>query len=116
MDFEHFCNRFNVILNEQQAQAVRCVSGPSLILAVPGSGKTTAIVARVGYMMYCCNISSSNILTLTYTRAAAKEMLTRFCDKFEFSQKKMNRQGLKAPAFSTIHSLCYAFIRDVAKR
>lgn len=116
MDFEHFCNRFNVILNEQQAQAVRCVSGPSLILAVPGSGKTTAIVARVGYMMYCCNVSSSNILTLTYTRAAAREMLTRFCDKFEFSQKKMNRQGLKAPAFSTIHSLCYAFIRDVAKR
>ncbi len=65
-------------LNEQQMEAVRTVEGPVLLLAVPGSGKTTVLVNRLGYMIYCKGIAPENILTLTYTVAATRDMANRF--------------------------------------
>ena len=53
------------------------VDGPVLLLAVPGSGKTTVLVNRLGYMLYCKEIDPSNILTLTYTVAATRDMSER---------------------------------------
>lgn len=58
------------VAKAQQREAVQAVNGPVLLLAVPGSGKTTVLVARLGYMIYCHKINPSNILTLTYTVAA----------------------------------------------
>lgn len=44
--------------------------------------KTTVLVTRLGYMVYCCDIDPSSILTITYTVAATKEMKQRFADMF----------------------------------
>ncbi len=76
--FEKYISR----LNSQQQEAVQTVEGPVLLLAVPGSGKTTVLVNRLGYMIYCKNIAPENILTLTYTVAATKDMSERFISIF----------------------------------
>ena len=56
--------------------------GAVLLLAVPGSGKTTVLVDRLGYMILEKKISSNNILALTYNRKACAEMNARFEEKF----------------------------------
>ena len=54
-------------LNDQQRAAVEAVNGPVLLLAVPGSGKTTVLITRLGYMTEVCGIAPEAILTMTYT-------------------------------------------------
>ena len=61
-------------LNDQQRAAVEAVNGPVLLLAVPGSGKTTVLITRLGYMTEVCGIAPEAILTMTYTVAATQEM------------------------------------------
>ena len=71
-----------IVLNPQQAEAVKTVKGPVLLLAVPGSGKTTVLVLRLGYMIRRCGIAPENILTVTYTVAATRDMARRFAGFF----------------------------------
>lgn len=82
MDYKEFQQQFNINLNAQQEAAIQTVNGPILLLAVPGSGKTTVLVARLGYMLYCCGIHACKILTMTYTKAATKDMQSRFSSVF----------------------------------
>ena len=82
MTWQEFEQRFSIQLNEQQKQAVQTVEGPVLLLAVPGSGKTTVLVTRLGYMIHCKGIDPKRILTVTYTVAATKDMTARFAAKF----------------------------------
>ncbi len=63
-------------LNEKQIEIVKKADGPSLVLAGAGSGKTRVLVYRVCYLIEI-GVSPSNILLLTFTNKAAKEMLTR---------------------------------------
>ena len=104
MNYDAFRQKYNIALNPQQERAVRKVNGPALLLAVPGSGKTTVIVARVGYMMFCAGIRPENILTLTFSRAAASEMKQRFFAVF-------GADVAEQPRFGTIHSFCLSVIR-----
>jgi DNA helicase-2/ATP-dependent DNA helicase PcrA len=78
-----------------------------LLLAVPGSGKTTVLVARLGYMIYGLGIKPSRILTLTYTVAATNDMKERFC-KFFGSELESSVE------FRTINSICAGIIRYCA--
>ena len=55
---KEYMSRFNA----QQRKAVRQVDGSVLLLAVPGSGKTTVLVTRLGYMALCCEIKPEEIL------------------------------------------------------
>ena len=82
MTFGEFINKYNIQLNEQQLAAVKSVEKPTLILAVPGSGKTRVLITRLGYMIYCLGIEPESILTLTYTVPATMEMKTRFAEMF----------------------------------
>ena len=82
MTWQEFEQRFSIQLNEQQKQAVQTVEGPVLLLAVPGSGKTTVLVTRLGYMIHCKGIDPRRILTVTYTVAATKDMAARVAAKF----------------------------------
>ena len=66
MTFEQYIEKFNLTLDPQQAEAVKG-GNLCLLLAVPGSGKTTALVARLGYMIYVKGIRPEHILTVTYT-------------------------------------------------
>ena len=77
-----FTSRFPIQLNQQQESAVQSVEGPVLLLAVPGSGKTTVLVTRLGYMIFCKGIAPERILTVTYTVAATKDMAERFACRF----------------------------------
>lgn len=109
MDFQGFCKQFNIAqLNPQQESAVKKVNGATLLLATPGSGKTTVIVARTGYMIYVAGVSAQHILNLTYTKAAAKEMEERFIQKFHTSPEN-------TPKFSTINSFCMSVINICAR-
>lgn len=109
MDFQGFCRQFNIAqLNPQQESAVKKVNGATLLLATPGSGKTTVIVARTGYMIYVAGIPAQHILNLTYTKAAAKEMEERFIQKFHASPTN-------TPKFSTINSFCVSVINTCAR-
>ena len=82
MTWAEFTSRFPIQLNQQQESAVQSVEGPVLLLAVPGSGKTTVLVTRLGYMIFCKGIAPERILTVTYTVAATKDMAERFACRF----------------------------------
>ena len=82
MTYEQFKERYNITLNKQQEEAVCTVDGPVLLLAVPGSGKTTVLVSRLGYMIYGKGIRPQQILTVTYTVAATRDMKERFISMF----------------------------------
>ena len=82
MSYETFQKQFHIQLNPQQEAAVRATEGPVLLLAVPGSGKTTVLVTRLGYMVLEQNIDPRSILTMTYTVAATADMRRRFASLF----------------------------------
>ena len=75
------------------------VEGANLLLAVPGSGKTTVLINRIGHMVINKGIQPESILAITYTRNAAEEMRQRFSDRF--GKELGNRID-----FRTINSLC----------
>lgn len=102
MTLDDFKEHFHIQVNEQQEIAMCRIDGPTLLLAVPGSGKTTVIVSRTGYMLYCGDVRAENILNLTFSVAAAHNMEQRFYDIFGDKFK---------PTFSTIHSFCLKVIR-----
>jgi DNA helicase-2/ATP-dependent DNA helicase PcrA len=52
MTFTQFLDTYNISLNEEQKEAAQTINGPCLLLAVPGSGKTTVLVTRLGYMIH----------------------------------------------------------------
>ena len=82
MSFTSFKKRYKIELNRQQEEAVQAVNGAVLLLAVPGSGKTTVLIDRLGYMIFDCGVDPKNILTITYTDAATKDMKQRFIARF----------------------------------
>lgn len=82
MTYENFQKQYGLMLNEAQERAVRTVDGHVLLLAVPGSGKTTTLVARLGYMVCGCTIAPESVLTMTYTVAATQDMRQRFALRF----------------------------------
>lgn len=100
MNYNEYLHKYQVVLNDQQNTAVQSVNGQTLLLAVPGSGKTTVIVARIGYMIFCNNISPDSLLTLTYSVASAKDMKARFAAKF-------GEETCGSLEFRTIHSFCH---------
>ena len=60
--------------NEAQSEAIEHVDGPMMVLAGPGSGKTTVITHRVMGLIQKAGISPANILVVTFTKAAASNM------------------------------------------
>lgn len=109
MDWNEFVNTFPIQLNQQQQEAVQSTEGAVLLLAVPGSGKTTVLVTRLGYMIYCRNIHPESILTVTYTVAATKDMSKRFADRFgEEMAEKLE--------FRTINGICAKIIQYYGRK
>ena len=107
MKIDKFVNKYNLNLNEQQKEAVENINGKILLLAVPGSGKTTVIVSRIGYMIYCKNILPENILTLTYSVSATKDMKRKYSSIFGENNKLQ---------FRTINSFCVSVIREFERQ
>ena len=104
MTWTEFTSRFPIQLNQQQESAVQSVEGPVLLLAVPGSGKTTVLVTRLGYMIFCKGIAPERILTVTYTVAATKDMAARFAHCF-------GAEMAERLEFRTINGICARVIQ-----
>ena len=100
-----FLWKYTENFSEQQLEAIQTIEGPTLLLAVPGSGKTTVLVHRLGYMVFCEGISPSKILTLTYTVAATRDMEERFLSVFGKEYDKMLE-------FRTINGICAKIIQE----
>ena len=65
MEFTQWKQAAGLRLDPQQDAAVQAADGPVLLLAVPGSGKTTVLVARLGYLRYVRGVPPERILTMT---------------------------------------------------
>lgn len=93
-------------LNEEQLQAVTHGEGPLLIIAGAGTGKTTVISKRIEHLILDKNISPSNILSLTFTEKAAKEMETRVDEILPY--------GYTTMWIETFHAFCDRILRAEA--
>lgn len=89
--------------NREQEEAITHKGGPLMVLAGPGSGKTLVITYRVKWLIENAGVYPSNILVITFTRAAAEEMKKRF---FMFDGME------NAPVtFGTFHSIFFMILR-----
>lgn len=89
-----------MILTDVQNKAANFVDGPSLVLAVPGAGKTTMLLERINNLSK--SIPQNKILTLTFSRTQAIDMKNRF--------------GSDDTNIMTIHAFCYLIIRNYLKK
>ena len=89
-------------LNDSQMMAVQHSTGPALVLAGPGSGKTRVITERVRYLINECRVRPDNILVVTFTRAAAMEMKERYAVSY----------GEAGVWFGTFHSIFFLILRS----
>jgi DNA helicase II / ATP-dependent DNA helicase PcrA len=94
-------------LNDRQEQAVKAPLGPVLVLAGAGSGKTKVLTHRIAYLIANKYFSPENILALTFTNKAAKEMQERV-------QKIFGAKGI--PTMGTFHSVCAKILRQEIDR
>ncbi|MCR5215358.1 MAG: ATP-dependent helicase [Lachnospiraceae bacterium] len=89
--------------NESQLTAISHRNGPALVLAGPGSGKTAVVTHRVKALITEQNVNPGNILVITFTKAAAKEMKERFL-------KLMQGSG-QGVMFGTFHGVFFTILR-----
>ncbi len=95
-------------MNDKQKEAVLCTEGPLLIMAGAGSGKTRVLTHRISYLIQAKNVLPWNILAITFTNKAAKEMRERV--------GKLLESGGKEVWVSTFHALCVRILRrDIDK-
>ena len=92
-------------LNREQLTAAKHGEGPCMVLAGPGTGKTTVITSRVINLIKCKLVPPENILVVTFSRAAANEMKERY------GRLSGNRADEKV-SFGTFHSIFYKLLRQ----
>lgn len=91
-------------LNPRQDEAVKYVSGPCLVLAGAGSGKTRVITNKIAYLVQQCGYKARNIAAVTFTNKAAREMKERVA-------QTLGKGELRGLMVSTFHTLGLNIIR-----
>ncbi|HDB8598999.1 TPA: UvrD-helicase domain-containing protein, partial [Staphylococcus aureus] len=95
-------------MNTEQSEAVKTTEGPLLIMAGAGSGKTRVLTHRIAYLLDEKDVSPYNVLAITFTNKAAREMKERV-------QKLVGDQA-EVIWMSTFHSMCVRILRRDADR
>ncbi|MCL2285611.1 MAG: UvrD-helicase domain-containing protein [Firmicutes bacterium] len=91
-------------LNDKQTEAVLSTEGYIRVVAGAGSGKTRALTARYAYLVEELGVSPSNILCITFTNKAAREMKNRL--------RRMLGDGIDTSFVSTLHSFCIRVLKE----
>lgn len=89
--------------NEAQIQAIQHNTGPCMVIAGPGSGKTTVLTHRVRYLIDRCGVNPSDILVITFTKAAAEQMKLKF--------KGLSEGRSSAVTFGTFHAVFFTILK-----
>lgn len=93
--------------NTEQLKAIKHKDGPMLVIAGPGSGKTTVAIHRIYNLISCCGVHPENILAISFTNAAADEMRDRFL--------RLSKGRGSEVTFGTFHSVFYMLLRRYLK-
>lgn len=91
-----------MLANKAQEEAIHTISGQMLLIACPGSGKTTTLIRRIHHMIVNEGIDPGSILMITFTKSAADEMGKKYQAMYQ------TNPGV---TFATIHSLCFAIVK-----
>lgn len=102
----YLSNNFNIKYTKEQEKAVVHKEGNLLLLAAPGSGKTTVVVGRIGNLIHN-NVNPESILALTFSKASAIDMDKRYTNLF-------GSMNMGKPRFSTIHSFANTILNEYA--
>ena len=89
--------------NEAQIQAIQHNTGPCMVIAGPGSGKTTVLTHRVRYLIERYGVNPSDILVITFTKAAAEQMKLKF--------KGLSEGRNFAVTFGTFHAVFFTILK-----
>lgn len=95
--------------NENQREAISAASGPVLITAGPGTGKTYTLVQRTLFLIQECGIAPEGIFIATFTEKAAKELVTRITNELASRNIVAN---INEMYIGTFHSLCLRILKE----
>ncbi len=94
-------------INNAQKEAVLCTEGPVLMIAGPGTGKTYTLVKRISYLVKVKGVKPNEIMVVTFTEKAGKELLTRISNEFIDCQININEMYI-----GTFHSVCLRLMKE----
>ena len=95
------------LLNREQKEAVLCTEGPVLIIAGPGTGKTFTLVKRISYLIREKGITPGQIMVVTFTEKAGRELLTRISNELIDLNLNINEMYI-----GTFHAVCLRLLKE----